>query len=97
MTEQITDTSPASKVRAPRLRRPPYPLSIVIWDDAFGTASEVTIEELSHRAWRVHTVGWVLRDDERGVSVAGEWLPDQGTWRGVTFVPRGMLVEVRKL
>lgn len=85
------------KARAPRLRKPPYPFAILVWDDAFVANGEVTVDEISHHPIRFYSVGWVLREDEGGVSIAAEWSPDQGNFRGVTFVPKGMVREVRRV
>lgn len=68
------------------------PLVIVTWLDAHGTGIGALREhELPHEALKIHTLGWLLRDDEKGVSVACEFCED-GAWRGVTFVPK-VLVE----
>ena len=87
----------STKPRAPRLRRPPFPFAILVWDDAFVANGEVTAEEISHHPVRFYSAGWVLREDEHGVSIAAEWSPDQSNFRGVTFVPRGMIREVRRV
>lgn len=70
------------------------PFAIVVWDDAHGSATEdVTIEALDHTPMVMTTVGWLLREDERGVSVANERCEEGGkmVYRGHTFIPKAMV------
>jgi hypothetical protein len=68
------------------------PLVKIIWNDAHGSAGMSYQEhEIPHQTIQIETVGWLLREDAIGVSVANEHCGD-GAWRGVTFVPAGMLV-----
>ena len=73
------------------------PLVVVTWNDAWidGTEpvlmSEVHIE---HKPKVITTIGWLLKDDERGVSIACEHYDDDKTFRGRTFIPRGMVQSV---
>ena len=71
------------------------PLVICTWLDAHGTGvGALRDHELPHEALRIHTVGWLLRDDDKGVSLAAEECED-GAWRGVTFVPRVLIETVK--
>ncbi len=42
--------------------------------------------------------GWIAKEDEKGVTIANEWLPDQdiahSDYRGTHFIPRGMIERV---
>ena len=74
------------------------PLVIVEWLDANATQlSSFEEHEIPHAPMTAQTLGWLLRDDEKGVSVAGEFFETDKTWRSVTFVPRGMVVRVRSV
>lgn len=72
----------------------------VRWNDAWVSGTEpINLEEvhLKHRAMQMTTLGWLLFEDEDGVSVANEnYIDDDGldTYRGRTFIPRGMILEV---
>lgn len=70
------------------------PLVLVHWKDAWTNELGVTVEDVgaSHKSMDVHTLGWLLKDDEIGVSLANEYFDDQ--YRGRTFIPRGMVVSV---
>jgi hypothetical protein len=77
------------------------PLCCVVWDDAHGRAGgEYTAEEIArdlHQPAVIKTFGLLLQDDERGVTVVQEVTSgdeDTVTYRGVGFVPRGMVREV---
>jgi hypothetical protein len=69
---------------------------ILVWDDAHGKGADYvshsTLHE-SHRPTVMQTLGWVLRDDEVGVSIANERCMDDGEdyYRGYTFVPRSLV------
>ena len=79
------------------MRRP----AVVVWNDAHAALDELSEDEIiaRHKPTRIETYGYIVRSNELGVSIAGEWLPpDNGgdeTFRGVTFIPRGMVVEER--
>ena len=68
------------------------PLVVVVWDDAWVKADEpVVMSEVAatHDPTTVHTIGWLLREDEKGVQLANEYYDD--TYRGRTFIPRAMI------
>lgn len=71
------------------------PLVIVEWNDAWTNEMGVTVEDVraSHKPMVVHTIGWLLLDDEIGVSLANEHF-DDGSYRGRTFILRSMVVKV---
>jgi len=67
------------------------------WNDAHGTATTLyEAHEIPHAPIVVTSYGLLLRDDATGISIASEQVAD-GTYRGVTFIPRGMIVSVRAL
>jgi hypothetical protein len=74
-----------------------HPLAAVVWDDAKATAvEEYDLNEVRtqfHRPARYTTYGLLLVDDEKGVTLASEEGDDHNL-RGLTFIPRAMVVEV---
>lgn len=71
-----------------------------IWTDAwsdeenFQTIHGIT---LTHGPMIVHTIGWLLKNDDAGVSIANEKsVQDDGevVYRGRTYIPKGMLTSV---
>lgn len=76
------------------------PLVCAIWDDAHGrTDGEFTAEEIArdhHDPAPIKTFGLLVHDDERGVSIAQEITSDGDapTYRGLGFIPKGMLKEL---
>jgi hypothetical protein len=74
-----------------------HPLAAVVWDDAKATAvEEYDLNEVRtqfHRPARYTTYGLLLVDDEKGVTLASEESDDKNL-RGLTFIPRAMVVEV---
>lgn len=73
-------------------------LVIVTWNDAHGSTAEYYAPKL-HAPAVMHTVGWLMEANEAGVSLCSERSPDtkEFDYRGHTFIPLGMVVEVRKL
>lgn len=66
----------------------------VTWTDAHGNAFAIyEAHELPHAPAIVKTYGVLLREDEAGVSLACEVF-EGGNFRGVTFIPRGMIQEM---
>lgn len=78
------------------------PLVCCIWLDAHGrTEGEFTAEDIArefHAAIPIKTFGLLIRDDEHGLTIAQEITSeDEGappTYRGLGFIPRGMVKEL---
>lgn len=74
-----------------------HPLVAVVWDDAKATAVvEYDLNEVRtqfHKPARYTTYGLLLVDDQQGVTLASEEGDDQNL-RGLSFIPRQMIVEV---
>jgi hypothetical protein len=76
-----------------------HPLVAVLWDDAFMSMDEYTQEEAEqlHRPEQVWSYGLLVREDERGVMLAMDAGVTDGKFRKITFIPKGMVVEVVEL
>lgn len=77
------------------------PFAICRWMDAWGDETgEATVANAheTHKATPMETAGWVLKDDQDGVSIFCERCTEKSeyVYRGRTFVPRGMVVELVK-
>jgi hypothetical protein len=75
-----------------------YPFVHVVWNDANspGAAMAFEPEEAPHAPVVVETWGFALKHDVAGITVANE-LYDDGRYRGLTFIPAPMLVEITRL
>lgn len=83
------------------MKRPP--IVFVVWLDAhgMGVTDDLTPDDIDklHRGWPTHTVGFLLRSDETGVTMTTDVqepsteVGAQPTYRGTQFVPRGMIVK----
>lgn len=82
-----------------KLKLPDKPFVLVIWGDAFKQSDEETEEDSADQAPVLcYTVGWLVRDNEKGLAVYSEFSPEHSKpWRDRTFVPKGMLIEVIEL
>jgi hypothetical protein len=70
------------------------PLVLVVWEDA-DTGEEAVDRDTVvsyHRPTIVHTLGWVLKDDDVGVTLVNEFYSE--SYRGRTFIPRKMIQSV---
>lgn len=74
-----------------------FPLVIVTWNDAWGNAHEdVNPQDVAegHKPTVMQTVGWLLREDDLGVSLFVERAVE-GSYRGRTFIPKAMIKEIK--
>lgn len=72
----------------------------VKWSDAYGDGGRWQDEsELRCGIVYVRTVGWLVDEDEAGVSLAQSWARDDGTNAYFNYmnIPRGMIMEVNDL
>ena len=75
-------------------------LACVTWDDAHISLDEYNqgeIERDVHKACRVNTFGLVVADSEAGITLAMQEGAEDGKFRHVNFIPRGMIVDVTDL
>jgi len=71
------------------------PLVIVAWNDAnTGNEDVVTLETVDsyHKPTVIHTIGWLLKGDDNGVTLVNEYY--DGYFRGRTFIPGGMVISI---
>lgn len=71
--------------------------AIVRWLDAWSDGVDDTSAEKafeSHKPVEMETRGWILMDDEVGVSMFYERHSDKSAYRGRTFIPRGMIKSI---
>ncbi len=73
-----------------------HPLVVVIWRDAFFDFDQSNAEDI-RPDYLVHTVGFLLADGPKFVSLAQEVLPDGDGFRAVTHVPRSIVERVVRL
>ena len=72
-------------------------LVCLTWNDAHGSATQVHTEaDIEHEPMLMTTYGILLREDAVGVTLANEWCGGK-EWRGLTFVPRALVVKLEQL
>lgn len=74
---------------------------IVSWLDAWGEETgEATMANAheAHKAVPMETLGWLLRQDDKGVSVFCERCTEgkEYVYRGRTFIPTGMITKIEE-
>lgn len=62
------------------------------WEDAHGSDGTISAHEVDHKPYVYTTVGFLVRSDEIGVSIASEQGED-GKFRDITFIPRKMILK----
>ncbi|MGE3341516.1 MAG: hypothetical protein AB7J46_06505 [Candidatus Altimarinota bacterium] len=78
---------------------PELPFVACVWNDAWVDGTEavaVSDVHLKHKASVHITTGWLLYKNDEGVSVANEFCPDDETYRGRTYIPAGMIVDIKE-
>lgn len=80
------------------VRLPERAIVAVRWNDAHASAGDLIDAETiaaAHRPSVVTTIGWLMRDDDAGVSLCVE-STDFG-FRGHTFIPRSCVLSTRMI
>ena len=67
-------------------------LACVVWDDAHGNSVMFDNNDVEHKPYRFSSIGFLVRSDGVGVSLAGE-VGEDGRYRDHVFIPRAMVVE----
>jgi hypothetical protein len=75
---------------------PDYPLVLVTWHDAWFDFDQTGPEDC-RPDYLVRTVGFLVSDGARFVSVAQEVLPDGDGFRAVTHIPRSIIESITML
>ena len=73
-----------------------YPLVVVTWRDAFFDFDQKDPEDC-RADYLVHTVGFLLSEGPKFVSLAQEVLPDGDGFRAVTHIPLSIVERVAQL
>ena len=76
--------------------RPAFPLVLVTWRDAWFDFDEPDPEDV-RADYLVSTVGFLVRQGPRFVSVAQEILPDGDGFRAVTHIPTAVVEKIAPL
>lgn len=69
----------------------------VVWNDAWSNMTKHVFSEaeINHNPIIMESIGWLLKEDEVGVTIATDRVTgEEFTFRGVGFIPRGMIVDV---
>lgn len=67
-------------------------MAAVIWDDAHGSHTDFDDKDVEHKPYRFTSVGFLVRSDAIGVSLAGE-IGEDGRYRDHVFISRAMIVK----
>ena len=74
----------------------PHPLVLVIWRDAYFEFDQHEADDV-RPDYLVHTVGFLLAEGPRFVTLAQEVLPDGDGYRAVTHIPLAIVERVQRL
>jgi hypothetical protein len=73
-----------------------YPLVVAEWHDAWFDFERSTVEDL-RQAYLVRTVGFLVGEGPRFVSLAQEILPDGEGFRAITHIPLAIVERLVRL
>ena len=69
------------------------PITLVHWDDAHGNTDTFNDIDLDHKPWRFTTIGFLIKDDAKGISLAMD-VTEDGVYRDHRFIPRQMIASM---
>ena len=75
---------------------PDYPLVLCLWHDAFFDFQSSDPEDC-REDYMVRTVGYLVNEGPRFLSIAQEVLPDEDGFRAVTHIPRSIVESLTNL
>jgi hypothetical protein len=73
-----------------------HPTCLVVWRDAFFDFDQSDVEDI-RPDYLVHTVGFLIAEGPRFVSLAQEVLPDGDGFRAVTHIPMSIVERIERL
>jgi hypothetical protein len=91
--DQGGDQDPQIELDRIQLEHPPV---LVIWRDAFFEFDQSDAEDV-RPDYLVHTMGFLVAEGPRFVSLAQEILPDGDGFRAVTHIPMSIVERVERL
>ena len=72
------------------------PIALVVWDDAHGNDAMFNDTDVDHKPYRFTSVGFLIRNDDIGISLAREFTED-GVCRDHQFIPRVLIVSMQTM
>ena len=90
---------PAGAPQDPQLTpdpEPDYPLVLCLWHDAFFDFQATDLDDCRDD-YIVRTVGYLVKEGPRFVSIAQELLPDQEGFRALTHIPLSIVESITQL
>ena len=73
-----------------------HPTVLIVWRDAFFDFDQSDAEDI-RPDYLVHTVGFLVAEGPRFVSLAQEILPDGDGFRAVTHIPTSIVERIERL
>ncbi len=72
---------------------------VIVWDDAWKSATaDYSLDDIvtHHKPAVEQTIGWLMKEDEEGITVANERGTGDGAdqFRGVSYIPRKMIRSI---
>jgi hypothetical protein len=93
--DQGTEQIPDPQIELDQLQLE-HPLVLVIWRDAFFDFDQSNADDI-RPDYMVHTVGFLLAEGPKFVSLAQEVLPDGDGFRAVTHIPMSIVEHIVRL
>jgi len=68
-----------------------FPVVVVFWGDAHEKHEDVDVADIEHEPKVQAIAGWLIKQDDVGVTIATEYGVEDGELRTVNFIPAGMI------
>jgi hypothetical protein len=74
-------------------------VAVVIWRDAHYNDEDGNVAEINHSPLITKTVGFLYKIDDTGVTLVWETYigEREDEYKGYTFIPREMIIEIKEL
>ncbi len=69
----------------------------VKWDDASSRSSWEDLDDYDPKQYIAETIGFLVKEDEKRVIIAGTVCKDHNRGSDFTTIPRGMILEMHKI
>lgn len=70
---------------------------IIEWNDAWEDQAAVDPADIEHKPVVQRTIGFLIRKDKKGATLATEYAVDGSGLRTTNFIPKGMIVSITPL
>jgi len=68
----------------------------VVWEDSFYNSGPIAADEIDEELMLMHLVGYFVKETDKLLVLAGEYIPTDGRWRYVNAIDK-KVIKSRKV